>query len=99
MSTGMENMIKDFGRFLEKKSQITFIEAALFVMGICSIGLRLQHATDKFSILLHHVLSDAILGLCFITMFKKKLSISGITSSPVPLQHKFNIPFDTGIKT
>lgn len=25
----------------------------------------------NFSILLHHVLSDAILGLCFITMFKK----------------------------
>lgn len=57
--------------FEKKESQITFIEAALFEIGICSIGLRLQHATDKFSILLHHVLSDAILGLCFITMFKK----------------------------
>lgn len=57
--------------FEKKESQITFIEAALFEIGICSIGLRLQHATDKFSILLHHVLSDAILGLCFIKMFKK----------------------------
>lgn len=48
MSTGMENMIKDFGRFWKKESQITFIEAALCELGICSIGLRLQHATDKF---------------------------------------------------